>query len=448
MSKHLRIWLFVLLGTLLTSTSLFAQGVITMTTAKRVGERISLIIKANGDVTIDGVEESARTDGFKKEYTLTSQTVTIRGDVTLLYCMENLLTSLDVSGCTALTTLDCDNNQLTSLNVSGCTALEKLWCYSNQQTSLNVSGCTALTTLYCFGNQLTSLDVSGCTALTTLYCFGNQLTSLDVSGCTALTTLECGINQLTNLKVSGCTALTKLECSYNQLTSLNVSGCTALTKLECSNNQLTSLDLSSCIALSNITCHTNRINQEGITRLVNSLPDRNGKSSGSIDFTRIGEEELNWGKVSDVAIAKRKNWMLSSIERDYYTYNYEYKGVGDGIIYMTTASNIGGSIELGIEANKEVFIEGVKENYSSSNRRRFTLTSQTITIRGDVTELYCYNNQLSSLDVSGCTSLTTLNCEGNKLTSLNVSGCTALTKLRCGDNWLKSLDVSGCTALS
>ena len=49
----------------------------------------------------------------------------------------------------------------------------------------------ALTDLRCTANLLTSLDVSGCTALTKLYCDYNQLTSLDVSGCTALMYLNC-----------------------------------------------------------------------------------------------------------------------------------------------------------------------------------------------------------------------------------------------------------------
>ena len=97
MSKQLRIWLFILLGTLLTSTSLLAEGVITMTTTKTVGEEIKLVIWASGNVTIEGVKEPS-SNGFTA-YTLTSQIVTVRGDVTKLDCSYNQLTSLDVSGC-------------------------------------------------------------------------------------------------------------------------------------------------------------------------------------------------------------------------------------------------------------------------------------------------------------------------------------------------------------
>ena len=64
-----------------------------------------------------------------------------------------------------------------------------------------------------------------------------------------------------------------------------------------------------------------------------------------------------------------------------------------------------------------------------------------------LTKLYCYNNQLDSLDVSQNTALIYLYCFGNQLTSLDVSQNTALTSLLCLDNQLDSLDVSQNTAL-
>ena len=644
MCKQLRIWLFVLLGSLLVSSSLLAEGVITMTTAKAVGERITLAIKANGSVSIAGVRESAQTDGYSKVYTLTSQTVTIRGNVTTfdcnneynpnrltsldvsgctalttLYCYDNQLTSLNVSGCTALTTLYCSNNQLTSLKVSGCTSLTELLCYKNQLTSLDVSGCTALTWLSCYDNQLTSLDVSSCTTLTTLYCSNNQLTnlnvsgctaltelncrnnpltsinlsgcqslkefswtggkltslevsgctsltklqcfenqltslnvtgctslttldcqrnhliSLDVSGCTSLTTLDCQRNHLISLDVSGCTSLTKLDCQDNRLTSLNISSCTALTKLECSNNQLssldvsgctalttlycdenqltsldvsgctalttlycygnpltiinlsgcqslkefswtigkltsldvsgctaltkldcyenqlTSLDISGCTALTELYCYGNQINGEGMTKLVTSLPDRKGMSSGA--FRVVGnfsqEKDNNWCSFADVATASEKNWAVQKYE-PYYSWT-SYSGVGEGCVTMTTSKAVGETVKLEIVANGDVVIEGVSEMpklYQYRYDYNYTLTSQTITIRGDVTELACGGNQLTSLDVSGCTTLAELDCNNNQLTRLDVSGCTTLTKLDSNNNQLTSLKVSDCTALT
>ena len=76
------------------------------------------------------------------------------------------------------------------------------------------------------------------------------------------------------------------------------------------------------------------------------------------------------------------------------------------------------------------------------------LTSLDVSANTALTELYCLSNQLTSLDVSANTALTKLYCQNNQLTSLDVSGCTALTYLNCGSNQLTSLDVSANTALT
>ena len=65
-----------------------------------------------------------------------------------------------------------------------------------------------------------------------------------------------------------------------------------------------------------------------------------------------------------------------------------------------------------------------------------------------LTALYCYYNQLTSLDVSQNTALTVLDCASNQLSNLDVSQNTALDELWCDDNNLTSLDVSGANALT
>ena len=61
--------------------------------------------------------------------------------------------------------------------------------------------------------------------------------------------------------------------------------------------------------------------------------------------------------------------------------------------------------------------------------------------------LDCYDNQLTSLDLSKNTALEYLDCCENQLTSLDVSKNTALKYLGCSDNQLTSLDLSKNTAL-
>ena len=65
-----------------------------------------------------------------------------------------------------------------------------------------------------------------------------------------------------------------------------------------------------------------------------------------------------------------------------------------------------------------------------------------------LTDLHCYSNQLTSLDVSANTALTLLFCGDNALDTLDISANTALTYLFCNVNQLTSLDVSTNTALT
>ena len=177
-----------------------ATNVITFTTAKALGETVRLNMTYSGAApTLSGATGTPKSEW--STYTLTSQTVTITGDVTYF---------------------DCSNNQLTTLDVSQNTALEKLWCTDNQLTTLDVSQNIALTGLYCFNNQLTALDVSKNTALTVLDCYNNQLTVLDVSQNTSLIWFSCTGNQIKGEE------MTRLVNSLPDLTGKNPGEFTVL----------------------------------------------------------------------------------------------------------------------------------------------------------------------------------------------------------------------------
>ena len=61
--------------------------------------------------------------------------------------------------------------------------------------------------------------------------------------------------------------------------------------------------------------------------------------------------------------------------------------------------------------------------------------------------LYCENNQLTSLNISGLAKLEVLDCSNNKLQSLNLSGNPALKELDCYKNQISTLNLSGNPAL-
>ncbi|MCP4439692.1 MAG: hypothetical protein GY810_12175 [Aureispira sp.] len=70
------------------------------------------------------------------------------------------------------------------------------------------------------------------------------------------------------------------------------------------------------------------------------------------------------------------------------------------------------------------------------------LTSLDISSNTLLTTLFCNSNQLTSLDISPCINLLDFGCSDNQLTSLDVSSCPFLNALACSSNQLTSLDVS------
>ena len=74
---------------------------------------------------------------------------------------------------------------------------------------------------------------------------------------------------------------------------------------------------------------------------------------------------------------------------------------------------------------------------------RNQLTALNVSANTALTDLYCNDNQLTALDFSSNTKLKILDCSRNQLTTLNVSANTALTNLKCYTNQLTALDLTG-----
>jgi len=239
-------------------------------------------------------------------------------------------------------------------------------------TSLNVSNkgisnmkgieyFTALKELRCWANSFTSLNLNSNTELTYLDCAPNSsLTSLNVSNCSKLQTVYCYSTALTGLTITGKSNLTRLDCH----------NCTSLKYIYCYNDNLTTLNVTGCTALERLDC--------------------------------------------------------------YYNYNLaEITGLGDctAITYLDC---------------EDCAITDLSAVNSMTNLEK----------------LYCRNNKISTLTlnykpnlsfvrVSGNPNLTTLRCSGNsQLSSVYLYNCPALESAWINMNNLSSLDLSGCTSLN
>ena len=162
----------------------------------------------------------------------------------ILYCSDNKLTGLDMSGNPALEQLLCYENNLESLNVTKNKKLSKLKCQHNGLKELNLKDNENLTELNCSYNQLTTLDVSKNEKLSILECYNNGMEELNLGDITNLSWLLCAENNLTELDVSKNPYLERLHCRHNKLRRLVIGKNYSLTMLYLMDNQLTSLDLN------------------------------------------------------------------------------------------------------------------------------------------------------------------------------------------------------------
>lgn len=230
----------------------------------------------------------------------------------------------------------------------------------------------ALTSLTVQNRNISSLTgIHYFTALKELRCYNNPLTTLDVSSNTALTYLDCAPvdsytgTKLTSLNVSGCTNLETLYCYNTNITSLNVNNCTKLKILDCHNTKLTSLQVTHKSNLTNLSA--------------------------------------------------RGNTSLTSL----YCY--------DGALTYLDVTGCTALATLSCFSNPQL---------SSITGLADLSALQTLSCR------QCSISDLSGL--SGKTRLETLNCGENQLTSLNVQGCTALYSIHCYSNKISG---SGMTTL-
>ena len=106
-------------------------------------------------------------------------------------------------------------------------------------------------------------------------------------------------------------------------------------------------------------------------------------------------------------------------------------------------------IENGIDVNKDSLIsysEAKAVTYLEVDGKSISdLTGIEAFI--NLISLHCFNNQLTSLDVSANKAMQYLYCGYNQITSLNLPNNNSFGQLDCRDNRLTSLDVSGLTYL-
>lgn len=329
--------------------------------------------------------------------------------------------------------------------------LWQLEVYGCQLTELSVVDAPDLSIVRCYNNLIGALDFSGCPELSVLDCHNNALTSLDMSANTKLEKLNANDNQLTSLTLGALPVLEELKCGGNKLASLSVGQCPVLTSVDVHDCGTSNLNFNRNIRLSRIDAYDNNIKGDQMVTFIADLPEISGSGLLYIVDTRDASES-NVCLMENVAAAYNKNWLTMDWQGGenngvvYLGADYQPE-VGENAITMVTSRAVGETIKLNITADA-VTVSGVAETSGfTGGMKTFTLTSQTVEIKGDVTKLECAGNDLTSLSFAGEILLTDLDCSNNKLASLDVENASKLARLYCQTNQLKSVDVAGCEAL-
>lgn len=100
-------------------------------------------------------------------------------------------------------------------------------------------------------------------------------------------------------------------------------------------------------------------------------------------------------------------------------------------------------LNLTLTAEGAVEAVGLKEPLMADGQpHSYTSTTQTVELKGRITQLNCANNKLKGIDVRNCSSLQELNCAQNRIEQLVIDKNRALVALNCSDNLLKKLKTS------
>ena len=122
--------------------------------------------------------------------------------------------------------------------------------------------------------------------------------------------------------------------------------------------------------------------------------------------------------------------------------------VEGGASLILSPDNLTINVGAKTEDGSDIAVEGCEETtLKSDDYTELHATGTTVILKGKITWLSCYKNQLTALNVQGCASLQKLECSVNQLTALNVQGLTSLQGLYCSYNKLPKFNVSGLPAL-
>ena len=387
-------------------------------------ERINLVMKpmpGEGGVKIEGAELVKLDKG--EAWKVTKSWITITGPVTHFDCNLSAIDSITFENPESLQELIVETNKMSVLNLTGMKALTYLGASATDVREIDLTGCTNLKWLKCDGSKLIKINLTAAKNLEVASLTMSSLSGIDLTGLTKLKELDLNNNAISKIDLKNLPALESVVLSYNPIDAVSFSNCPKLDvisiKNKRQNSRLTSFTAVGLPALRELNLYGNKIS----TLKLEDLPELSevnleNNSLTSVDFSKCAES------LREVGLGSNK-----------FSGEFELKG---------------------LESLKEFSIENNK------------LTSFKVTDCPALETLKVQKNELSSLDLTGCTGdleyvyasenklssiklLPThkyLYLNDNQLTSIDLSACKDLESVELGNNKLTALDLTGLNQLS
>ena len=401
------------------------------------------------------------------------------------------LTSLDISECASLNTLNLLDTGLTSLTLTedNASALTDVQITNNNSLAdISISGASVLTSIKLSDGtenyRVKNLSITNSAIETLDVSFLKSLETLNVSGCASITSLGTIPTTVTTLNVTGTGITTLVASACTELTALYITDCTSLEALDVSNTKIsgltiddtyTSLDsvvfndvesTSGRFSINNnnvktVTAQNIDVQSFGVTSTSVTSIDLTGSTIG--DGGMMSFSISNCGSSLETLTVSNSNLTILPTETmsALKTLNAE-NCTGLTSIDMITMPNIENLDISGCRnittidltdctalTDLDVSDTGITELDVSSCTSLVNLNASDTAITGLEAN---YSLYMETVDVSNCTSLDGLvmNQESNNnLTSVNVSGCTNMIYLQIeNSNSLQELDLSGLSSLS
>ena len=239
----------------------------------------------------------------------------------LLYCSGNPLNQLDITGNVNLETLRCDHTDLTDLDLHNNASLGLLDCSYSSLIQLDISHNPQLTEVDCSHNNLYQLNLDN-TGFIQVNCSHNNLPELDLDNSHVIK-LECSYNNLSQWEISA-PDLEEFGCGFNQINSLNFTDCPSLEKLSCPGNNLTELNVSSLSNLKELLCYGNPLVELDLSQNellevfisydcnLNFIDVQNGNNENIVEFITIANSDLECIRVDDEDASYLSYWNVDT----------------------------------------------------------------------------------------------------------------------------------------